>query len=61
MGAVKMIGFFEKTWFAWWIFSNLVILRWFHLMRLNGPAEPYTDHRGADHVETKEERSALVA
>lgn len=24
--------FLQKTWFLWWIFATLVILRWFHLL-----------------------------
>jgi len=24
-----MLEFFEATWFIWWIFLSLVILRWF--------------------------------
>jgi len=27
-----MILFFEKTWFLWWLFLDLVILRWFHVL-----------------------------
>jgi hypothetical protein len=27
----SVISFIEKTWFLWWIFAALVILRWFQL------------------------------
>jgi hypothetical protein len=30
-----VIPFIEKTWFLWWIFAALVILRWFHLFSLD--------------------------
>jgi len=26
-----MMEFLDKTWFVWWIFASLVILRWFHI------------------------------
>jgi hypothetical protein len=26
-----VILFLQKTWFLWWIFATLVVLRWFHL------------------------------
>ncbi len=38
-----MIGFFEKTWFAWWILSNLVILRWFRVVSVQETIHPETD------------------
>lgn len=28
-----MIGFLGRTWFAWWVFASLIILRWFHVVR----------------------------
>lgn len=28
-----MTEFFEKTWFLWWILADLLILRWFYLLR----------------------------
>ncbi len=27
-----MIPFIEKTWFLWWTFATLAILRWFHVI-----------------------------
>ena len=27
-----MTEFFEKTWFVWWVFACVVILRWFHVI-----------------------------
>jgi hypothetical protein len=24
--------FFEKTWFLWWMFAVVIILRWFHVL-----------------------------
>jgi hypothetical protein len=27
-----MAEFLEKTWFVWWTFAALVILRWFHVI-----------------------------
>lgn len=27
-----VIPFIEKTWFLWWIFATLAILRWLHVM-----------------------------
>jgi hypothetical protein len=27
-----MISFFEKTWFLWWMFAVVVILRWHHVL-----------------------------
>jgi hypothetical protein len=27
-----VIPFIEKTWFVWWIFATLAVLRWFHLL-----------------------------
>jgi hypothetical protein len=30
-----VIPFVAKTWFLWWIFAALVILRWFHLFSLD--------------------------
>lgn len=26
-----MITFFQSTWFLWWAFAVVAILRWFHL------------------------------
>jgi hypothetical protein len=34
-----MIGFFEKTWFVWWVFANLLVLRWFHVAHWNETIE----------------------
>lgn len=34
-----MIPFFEKTWFLWWIFAVVVILRWFHTQSADGAFE----------------------
>ena len=27
-----MISFIEKTWFLWWTFATLAILRWLHVI-----------------------------
>jgi hypothetical protein len=40
-----MIGFFEKTWFAWWILANGVILRWFHVICSTGAIGPELDRK----------------
>ncbi|HXM61314.1 MAG TPA: hypothetical protein VN950_10695 [Terriglobales bacterium] len=34
-----MIDFFEKTWLLWWLLAGLVILRWFHGIRVADPLE----------------------
>jgi hypothetical protein len=39
-----MIGFIEKTWFAWRLFASLVILRWFHVLRSSETIVPELDH-----------------
>jgi hypothetical protein len=49
-----MIGFIEKTWFAWWVFSSLGILRWFQVLRSSETMEPELDH------EETENRSAAA-
>jgi len=40
-----MIGFIEKTWFAWWVFATLAILRWFHVLRSSETIEPEPDQK----------------
>ena len=36
-----MLQFIESTWFLWWVFAVIVILRWFHVLsvgpELEGP------------------------
>jgi hypothetical protein len=32
-----MIVFFEKTWFLWWAFAVIVILRWFSAASVDPP------------------------
>ena len=27
-----MLGFFENTWFIWWVVAAIAILRWFHVI-----------------------------
>jgi hypothetical protein len=50
-----MIGFIEKTWFLWWVFASLVILRWFHVVRSSETTEPELDR------EETENKSAAAA
>jgi hypothetical protein len=30
-----VILFMEKTWFLWWVFAIVVIVRWFHLLSMD--------------------------
>jgi hypothetical protein len=30
-----MISFLEYTWFLWWIFAVIIVLRWFHTVRVD--------------------------
>jgi hypothetical protein len=50
-----MIGFIEKTWFAWWVLINLAILRWFHVVRSSETIEPKLER------EETEKKSAVAA
>jgi len=50
-----MIPFFEKTWFLWWIFAVVVILRWFHTQSTDGAFEEASEGR----VVEKNNRPAL--
>ena len=34
-----VIAFMEKTWFLWWMFAIVVIVRWFHALPLDTPSE----------------------
>lgn len=34
-----MILFMEKTWFLWWMFAVVVILRWFHVSSVDARYE----------------------
>jgi hypothetical protein len=43
MGSQMMIGFIEKTWFVWWFFANLLLLRWFHVAHWSETIEPELD------------------
>jgi hypothetical protein len=29
---ISFISFIEKSWFLWWIFATLAILRWLHVI-----------------------------
>jgi hypothetical protein len=49
-----VIPFIEKTWFLWWIFAALVILRWFYLFSLD--SEETFDPSASD-----EEQAAAIA
>jgi hypothetical protein len=40
-----MAGFFDKTWYVWWIFASLVILRWFHMISSSRDSEAKLDDR----------------
>jgi hypothetical protein len=40
-----LIGFIEKTWFLWWIFAVIVILRWFSAASVDPPIEPYAPEK----------------
>ncbi len=44
-----MTEFFEKTWFIWWIVATLAILRWFHLVSINGRVELELEDAAVDH------------
>lgn len=35
-----MILFMTKTWFLWWIFAVVVIVRWFHVLSTDAAIEP---------------------
>jgi hypothetical protein len=42
-----MITFMEKTWFLWWMFAVVVVVRWFHVLqtttrleKFDAPASP---------------------
>jgi len=28
----SMVRFFEETWFVWWVFAIVVIVRWFYIV-----------------------------
>ena len=40
-----MIAILEKTWFAGWIFANLMIVRWFHVVRSRAMIKPALDQK----------------
>ena len=49
-----MISFFEKTWFLWWMFAVVVILRWHHVLSaypdsdgFDSPKQEQAESRGA--------------
>jgi len=49
-----MISFFEKTWFLWWMFAVLIILRWFHTQSADIAFE-----EAADASEIRNDRASL--
>jgi hypothetical protein len=36
---VAVIPFIEQTWFLWWIFATLAILRWLHVISAHSAQE----------------------
>jgi hypothetical protein len=63
-----VIAFMEKTWFLWWVFAIVVIVRWFHALPLDtqseAPYEPRStrDRDGLDAGEfSSHNASGLVA
>ena len=44
-----MVEFFEKTWFIWWLFGIVVIVRWFQIVSC-GPEIESAEHHGEDSV-----------
>jgi len=49
-----MVEFFEKTWFIWWIFSSLAILRWFHIISSSRDLEARLDRSGKTSSESRQ-------
>jgi hypothetical protein len=48
-----MISFLAETWFLWWMFAVLFILRWVHVLSANSESdglEPRKDDRGESRV-----------
>jgi hypothetical protein len=63
-----VIAFMEKTWFLWWMFTIVVIVRWFHALPLDTQSETPDEPRstrergGLDGGEfTSHNASSLVA
>jgi hypothetical protein len=40
-----VIAFMAKTWFLWWMFAIVVILRWFHALPLNTQSDALDEPR----------------
>jgi hypothetical protein len=34
-----VILFIEKTWFLWWMLSNVIAVRWFHILSVRAKLE----------------------
>jgi hypothetical protein len=51
----SVIVFLQKTWFLWWGFATLIILRWFHLVSLR------PDERDLEAADSCEEESATAS
>jgi hypothetical protein len=44
---ITLIHYMEKTWFLWWIFAVVVIMRWFHLLQSTTELEKPDTHNSA--------------
>jgi hypothetical protein len=38
-----MISFMEKTWFPWWMFAMIVVVRWFHMLQPTSRLERFDE------------------
>jgi hypothetical protein len=40
-----MVAFFAKTWFLWYAFAVVIIMRWFHVTASDVASDVRTHHR----------------
>lgn len=59
-----MILFVAKTWFLWWMFATVFIVRWFHMVSAHPTAEdfstPASDRKQAESVCAKLEGASAL-
>jgi hypothetical protein len=56
-----MTLFIEKTWFLWWMFAVVLILRWFHVSALDIDAEEESRPIASSKDETQDVHNQLAS
>jgi len=56
-----MTLFIEKTWFIWWVFAVVLILRWFHVASVGIDAEEENPPIASSKDEAKGVRNQLAS